>query len=156
MRQPSDDLSPAEKKVLQDVFEEGVHIVHVPPTDGGPCFAATIGLWFHFEQPEVIVFGMPEEVAEDLLNAIADAADDGQRFAPGDRPKDLLVGYSVQFLEVPAERVAEYLGTAQWAYDGSEFPVVQLVWPDKQQRWPWDDDVREGFRDAQPIIGKRN
>tara|TARA_R110002072_G_scaffold174303_3_gene329396 strand:- start:92151 stop:92624 length:474 start_codon:yes stop_codon:yes gene_type:complete len=153
MREFSDDLSPAEKKVLQDVLEEGVHIVHVPHSEDGPGFSATIGLWFHFEQPEVIVFGMPEPVADDLLNAVTDAADEGKRFKHGEDHKDLFVGYSVRFLDVPKEKVADYLGTAQWAYDSTEFPVVQLVWPDKQQRWPWQEGVRDGFRESQPILG---
>ena len=155
MREFSDDLSPAEKKVLKDVLEEGVHIVHVPRSDDGPAFSATIGLWFHFEQPEVIVFGMPEEVGEDLLNAVTDAADEGKRFKHGEDHKNLLVGYSVRFLDVPNEKVVDYLGTAQWAYAGKEFAAVQLVWPDKQQRWPWHEGVRDGFRDSQPILGPR-
>lgn len=153
MRESTDDLSPEEKKVLQDVAEEGVHIVHVPGGSDGPGFSATIGLWFHYEQPEVIVFGLHEEIAEDLLNAVADAADEGKRFKHGENHKDLLVNYVVRFLDVPQEKVADYLGTAQWVYDGAEFPVVQLVWPDKQQRWPWQEGVREGFRDSQPILG---
>lgn len=156
MREFSDDLSPAEKKVLQDVLEEGVHIVHVPRSDDGPAFSATIGLWFHFEQPEVMVFGMPEEVAEDLLNEVADAADEGKRFKHGEEHKKLLIGYTVRFLDVPNEKVGGYLGTAQWAYDGKEFPVLQLVWPDKQQRWPWQEGVRDGFRNSQPILGSRD
>jgi hypothetical protein len=101
----------------------------------------------------VMVFGMPEEVAEDLLNGVADAADEGQRFKHGEEHKKLLVGYAVRFFDVPKEKVAEYLGTAQWAYAGKEFPVLQLVWPDKQQRWPWQEGVRDGFRNSQPILG---
>ncbi len=155
MREPSDGLSPEEKKVLSDVAEEGVHIVHVPVTDDGPSFSATIGLWYQFEQPELIVFGLPEEVAEELLNAVADAADEGKRFKHAENHKNLLVGYPVRFLNVPAEKVAGYMGTAQWAYAGTDFPVLQLVWPDKQHRWPWQEGVRDGFRKAQPVIGSR-
>jgi hypothetical protein len=32
---------------------------------------------------------------------------------------------------------------------------VQLVWPDKEKRWPWQDGVRQGFRDVQPLLGPR-
>ena len=92
MREPSDDLSPQEKKVLSDVAEEGVHVVHVSAPADGAAFSATIGLWYQFEQPEVIVFGLPEEVAEDLLNAVTDAIDEGKRFKHGENHSDLLVG----------------------------------------------------------------
>jgi len=156
MRELSDDLSPEEKKVLSDVAEQGVHIVHVPATEESAAFSATIGLYFQFEHPELIVFGLPEEVAEDLLNAVTDAADDGSRFEHGKNYKDLLVGYPVRFLNIPADRVADYMNTAKWAYGDKEFPVMQLVWPDKQHRWPWQEGVREVFRGAQPIIGSRD
>jgi hypothetical protein len=155
MREPSDDLSPQEKKVLSDVAEEGVHVVHVPAPADGAAFSATIGLWYQFEQPEVIVFGLPEEVAEDLLNAVTDAIDEGKRFKHGENHSDLLVGYPVRFLDVPADKVANYMDTAKWAYAGAEFPVMQLVWPDKQHRWPWQEGVRQLFREGQPIIGSR-
>jgi len=155
MRELSDDLSPDERKVLSDVAEEGVHIVHVPRTDDSAAFSATIGLFYQFEHPEVIVFGLPEEVADDLLNAVTDAADDGRRFKHAENHENLLVGYPVRFLSVPGDKVAAYMGTAQWAYAGAEFPVLQLVWPDKQHRWPWQEGVREIFRESQPIIGSR-
>jgi hypothetical protein len=31
---------------------------------------------------------------------------------------------------------------------------VQLVWPDKQGRWPWQDDVRRGFAALQPLLDR--
>ncbi len=37
-------------------------------------------------------------------------------------------------------------------YGDVDVPVLQLVYPDKQGRWPWDADVREGFRDSQPVL----
>ena len=159
MREFFDDLSPAEQKVLQDaakdIAEQGVHIVHVPSSQDGPGFSASIGLWFHYEHPEVIVFGMSDEEAEDLLNAVADAADEGTSFKPGVNYQDLLVGYPVRFLPLPTDKVTEYLKTAERVYHGVEFPVLQLVWPDKEHRWPWEEGVREGFRDSQPIVGSR-
>jgi len=28
------------------------------------------------------------------------------------------------------------------------------VWPDKQGRWPWQDDVRSGFSALQPLLDR--
>jgi hypothetical protein len=125
------------------------------PVDGaGPGFTFSVGLWHNFEQPEVIAFGLPEDVAHRLINAIADEADEGHRFLDGETNDQLLVGYPVQFVAVPANAYADHLGSAQWAYEGAEFPCVQLVWPDKQGRWPWTSGVREGFRRIQPVLGR--
>lgn len=154
MRARSAALEPADLKLLDDVEQFGVHIVHVPEDGDGPGFSFTVGLWHSFEQPEVVVFGLGEDIAHELLNAIADEAADGTRFLAGSRHDDVLVGYPVRFVAVPEGRYDEFLGAAVWAYEHADFPAVQLVWPDKQGRWPWEPGVREGFAAAQPVLGR--
>ncbi|HEX5054222.1 MAG TPA: DUF4262 domain-containing protein [Planctomycetota bacterium] len=155
MRARTDDLPDSDKQLLDDVEQYGVHVVHVPAELGGGGFSFTVGLWHNFEQPEVIVFGLPDEVAHDLLNAVADEADEGRRFLADSRHEGLLENYSVRFLAVPRSAYADHFGAASWAYEGEEFPAVQLVWPDKQGRWPWDAEAREAFRCGQPVLGTR-
>jgi hypothetical protein len=155
MRSRDEATDDVERKVLEDVEEHGLHVVHVPTDDDGPGYSFSIGLWHNFDQPEVMVFGLPPEVAGELLNAIADEADDGKRFLADQRHEGLLVDYPVRFLTVPPTAYEEFLGLAMWAYAGGEFPCVQLVWPDKQGRWPWDAGVRDGFAAGQPILGCR-
>lgn len=152
MRQRSDDLDPAEQRILDDVAEWGVHVVTVPEGKAAG-YSFTIGLWESFGQPEVVVFGLPPQVATELLNLIADEADEGTKFTAGSRHEGLLHDYAVRFVEVPKAQQAEFLARAQWAYEGEDFPAVQLVWPDKQGRWPWDPEARDGFRSGQPVLG---
>ena len=61
----------------------------------------------------------------------------------------------MRFVTVPKTCYAEHLGLAVWAYEGDSFPCVQMVWPDKQGRWPWDAGVREGFAASQPVLGRK-
>lgn len=154
MRPRTDDLEPAHRQLLDDVEECGVHVVHVPEVDERPGYSFTVGLWHSFEQPEVLVFGLPEEVAHELLNALADEASAGQKYLDDQKHAGLLVDYTVRFVALPPHCHAEYLATAVWAYDGGEFPAVQLVWPDKQGRWPWEPGVRDGFAASQPVPGR--
>jgi hypothetical protein len=157
MRQRTPDLAPDLAKVLDDVEQYGVHIVHVPEDEDGdgPCFSFTVGLWETYQQAEVVVFGLPMEVAAELLDGLTDEADGDRRFRAGEKHDGLLVGYPVRFLELPKERYGEFLDVATWAYEGDGFGALQLIWPDKQGRWPWEDGVREGFAASQPIIGRR-
>lgn len=162
MRTPSDDLPPELVQVLADVEEHGVHVVHV--ADGGDEDAAgaaarvrapysySIGLFHHFDQPEVVVFGLDEEVAQDLIDLIADEASEGRRFHAGTDHRDLLSHYPVRFLPVPPHWRTRLLGTAALVYGEQPFEVVQLVWPDKQGRWPWSEGVRDGFAGLQPVL----
>ena len=152
MRTDPGELSPEDRELLDDVAARGLHVVHVPARDGRPGCSYSVGLWHSFGQPEVIVFGLEPAVAAALLDRIADAADDGRTLLAGSRHDGLLHGYPAHFLAVPPAAVASWCARAQRAYAGEDFPVVQLVWPDRQGRWPWQPDARPGFRELQPLL----
>ena len=151
----NDSLTGSERKVLDDVEQYGVHVVHVMEDDEGPGFSFTVGLWHTFAQPELLVFGLEADVAQELLNEIADQANEGMKFLADSKHDGLLQHYPARFFAVPKAFYRDYLGVAIWAYEGDGFDAVQLVWPDKVGRWPWDAGVREVFRDRQPVLAKR-
>jgi hypothetical protein len=35
---------------------------------------------------------------------------------------------------------------------GNDFPPVQMVWPDREGRFPWDSEFDAGFKDNQPDL----
>ncbi len=155
MRETNETMTAAERLVLDEVAEHGVHIVHVDEDDDAPCYSYTVGMPHSFEQPEVIVFGLPREIAADLLDAVADEAADGAAFAADGQRDGLLHGYPVKFVAVPRTCYREYLATAVWAHESEDFACLQVVWPDKQGRWPWSAGVRDGFAELQPVLGRR-
>jgi hypothetical protein len=55
-------------------------------------------------------------------------------------------------------RDGDYLGTSLWFYRsvGRFFPVLQIVWPDKQCRFPWESGFDEKARELQPVLGTVN
>jgi len=61
---------------------------------------------------------------------------------------------SVMLVDVHPKFYREFLGTALWFYRsiGRDFPVLQIVWPDKRGRFPWDADFDERTRDRQPVL----
>lgn len=154
MRAFDDSLTDSERRILTDIDEDGLHIVQVEDEQGEPEYAFSVGMWASFGQAEVAVFGLPAEAAEALLEAIADDAAEGKNFVADSRHEGLLQGYPVRFLAVPKALYREYFPEAVWAHENDDFPLLQLVWPDKQGRWPWEPGVREGFRAAQPVLAK--
>src|SRR5262245_45695021 len=152
MRTPDDSTTPQQRALLADLASTGVHIAHEDKRGEQPAFAYTVGMWQTFGQPEVIVIGLDDEVAHDLLDNVAEQADAGRAFAAGQQHDGLVHGYPVRFLSVAAEQAAQWLPLVGWAYERSDVPCVQLVYPDKQGRWPWQPDVREGFRRIQPVL----
>ena len=54
---------------------------------------------------------------------------------------------------VAADDYAAYVQQAINHYGGrSDFPLLQVVWPDKQGRFPWDTEAEHGLAVAQPAL----
>ena len=44
------------------------------------------------------------------------------------------------------------VGYARWFYEGDDFPVVQCIWPDKQQNYPWQSKFKAKWAWSQPFL----
>jgi hypothetical protein len=144
--------NPAEQKILDDVAQHGFHVVNILEEGDLPPFSFTIGLFHSWQHPEVVVYGLPDRTAHLVLNGVAEAVRAGGRYEAGREYEGLLVGYRCTFRVVPAHQYGEHLGFASWFYDHAEFPAIQLIYPDKSQRWPWMDGVTDAFRRHQPVL----
>ena len=146
------DERAAEEKCVSDVETHGLHVKKVLGDDEYPEFAYTVGLFQSFQQPEVIVLGLPLESAHRILNHLADLMRDGLRVDAGVSTDAVLEGFPVTFRTVPADHVRAHFTWDRWYYHPDSFPTVQLVYPDHEGRWPWDPDAAEDFRLQQPIL----
>ena len=142
----------AERKVLSDVGTHGWHVVNVLEDDRGPAFSYTVGLFHSFRHPEVLVIGLPRETAHPILNEVGAAAQAGRRVEAGATYDDFLEGYDCTFRVIPPARYRFYLGWAMWFYDYAPFPALQLIYPDRERRWPWQEEASAEFRAQQPVI----
>jgi hypothetical protein len=141
-----------EQKIIADVETHGWHVIRVFEDGRSPEFAYTVGLWKSFRHPEIIIIGLPADTAHVILNDAGEAIRSGERFVPGMESNAFLEGYPVAFREIPKHLQWPYLGFAYWFYEGADVPAVQLVYPDRESRWPWEQGVSEGFRAMQPVI----
>lgn len=141
-----------DEKVFADIQQYGWHVVQILEDEVRPAFAFSIGLFQTFQHPEIIIFGLPLEMARQVLNNIGQEIEQGKQYWPAAAHDDILEGYKCSFLAVDRKWYAEYLGYAIWFYKGEPFPVMQCVWPDKQHRYPWDSDFNEQLRERQPLL----
>ena len=141
-----------EERCVADVAEYWLHVVEVSAEADSPAFAYTVGLCRTFGRPEVIMFGLGLHTMRRLLNDLADSLREGHAFDAGDVSDRLLDGYDVTFRTVPKRQYAAYLGWANWFNDGHEYPTLQMIYPDRERRWPWTDGVAESFRRNQPVL----
>ena len=128
---------------MEDVVRENVeryacHVMSVSATNDGWGFAYSIGLSRTYRQPELICFGLSEDVTHWMINEMRDRMADGQTFEDRQRVSGLIEGYECELRKVRLERYPEFFGYALWFYDGDGFDALQIVWPDKARRYPWD------------------
>lgn len=86
-----------------------------------------------------------------MINDIGARAREGTRYAPGDRVGGLIEGSSCTTKRMHITHYRDYLGCGLWYYDGSELPVLQLLWLDKSGHFPWEPGYSYG-PDAQPDL----
>ncbi len=130
----------------------GWMVMRIDEDDQGPGFAYTIGLEQSFAHPEVIVVGLRMDTAQTVLNNVGADIRGGAAYAAGLIYTDILDAYSVTFRRVPEYQYAAYLGAARRYYAERAFRALQLIYPSRDGRWPWDTEAAEAFREAQPVL----
>lgn len=141
-----------EDLIHQHIAEYGWHVVLIEAENEEPAFAYSIGLYHSFRHPEIIAFGLKRDTLHSLINVCGDRIKDGETLPLDEPVDDVLADYPCIFKLVPREHYREHVGYARWFYKGDEFPLIQLVWPDRDRRFPWQDGVEDGFRRCQPVL----
>jgi hypothetical protein len=123
-----------------------------PPTTVG--FAYTVGLTAH-DHPELMIAGLTPAIAHALLNDLAARMhDNAERFTHGQRISDLLAGYDAIITDGTATADL-HPGAAFARYGRDRVRLQQIVWPDQDGRFPWEDGY--GYPPhVQPLIAHPN
>lgn len=122
-----------------------------PPTPG---YAYTIGFPERFRFPEVVVFGLTPVAISGLLDMVAGQLDAGVEIPidtalVGLFDNDLRCVFSTVDMGVHSELF--HTGVA-W-HRTNDFPMVQLLWPDRNGWLPHESGFDTAVRAAQPVIG---
>ena len=139
--------------VMDTIDEYGVMIQAVFSGEGqepSPSFAYTVGL-AAIGEPEIIVFGLSPETSHHILNSMA--------LPLGERAWQPGISHEVFGLDVPAYLLvvadsSEHLTVSNMLFGGADpIPALQLVYPDKNGRWPWEPGCL--VADSQPLLGSK-
>lgn len=71
VRTAGDD--PAEQKVIDGIAKFGWHCVGIGEEGDQVSHAFSVGLFHTFKHPELVIFGLRDEVAQRILSLAADA-----------------------------------------------------------------------------------
>lgn len=147
-----DGLDESDRKLLSDINRVGWHVVMIPEEDGTPGWSFSVGLFKTFGHPEVVVFGLPLELSQEVINGLGTEIKKGTMFESGKEYSEILEGVQCTFRPVDLRWYRPFLGYAGWYYRSFEFPVLQCIWPDKEQNYPWEPRFKIAWLWAQPLL----
>ena len=145
-----------EAGIHKDIRDYGWSGISVLGDEQGPPWTYSIGIYHSFAHPEIVIFGLSHEVIHAMIWNVVNAVKAGHHLEDGDESSDILQGYNCSFHIVDRAWYKDYFGRALDFYGGSDFPILQCVWPDKNGLYPWQEGFNEGLRAAQPLLFKVN
>jgi hypothetical protein len=145
-------LQSDEKKLVDDVEKHGCHVISVREEGGFPGWSYTVGLTDVLGCPELIVIGLKPEVAHSLLNECAGRLQQGLRIEEKQRVGGLLSNVECEFRAIEKRWIKQTMGYAVWYNGGDEFAVLQCVYPDLGNHFPWDEGFDAPWRNRQPLL----
>ncbi|TGK82974.1 DUF4262 domain-containing protein [Leptospira noumeaensis] len=136
----------SEQKAYKDIKEHGCHILHILGDDENPPFSYSIGIQQTSNHPEIIITGMDIDDAHKIINEYNRLVKSGNTIIPDKLYDCFLENYSCSFKLVKEKYYKEYFGWARWLYNGNNFNALQLIYPNIDGIWPWDEKASSEFK----------
>ena len=154
LEEHADNFDPTEKQILSDVEKYGFHIAFINGDGYSPSFAYTIGLFKTHNYPELICFGLDQDLMHSMFWTAKEMFDKEPvpNLAVGH--PDFLEGFDVRLSPVDKARYRDYFSYGRWFYKCWDFPALQIVWPDKQARFPWEEGFNSDWKFKQPLLDR--
>ena len=142
-------MSKEDERTVGNVEEFGCSVVHVARTKYGLGWSYTIGVFDTCGKPEIISVGLKPETAHTALNQAAKLLRSGVDLTKG-RHHGLVGEVDCEFRPVDHKWIAHLMGWAVWYYGDADFPVLQAVYPDFENRFPEEEQFDKAFE--QPLM----
>jgi Domain of unknown function (DUF4262) len=143
-------LNEHDENTISNIEKFGCSVVSVT-SNGGRAFgwSYTIGVYDTCGKPDLIAAGLDPKVAQYCLNEAVKRQRNGVDLAVG-RQRELIGDVECEFRPVDPKWVKHLMNWANWYYNGADYPVLQAVYPDLQNRFPGDDSFNTHFE--QPLM----
>ena len=150
---PDSDLNASERKFLSVIREHGWFNTRVfDPELKEPDFSYSTGFFSSVGFPEIIVFSLPKQVSHDILWDMYRDVSEGKAPPKATKVSGIFGRHQAVLLPVSTTACDEHLGWARWFYRGSDFPCLQLIWPDREGLFPWDVGFDPEIAEKQPDL----
>lgn len=138
--------------VASQVGERGWAVPGVAGGDGLPAWAYSVGLWLTAQFPELIMCGAAMRAMTAIVDSVAARVRGGEQFGPDDVMEDICPARLVLRPVHLSWRETSMFDISDEFYGFVRPPYLQVVWADRNGRFPWEPRLQAGFADAQPIL----
>lgn len=136
---PDEALDDGERHFLNTIKEHGWFSTRVFDHKGTqPDFTYSTGFSASFDFPEIIVFGLSKDTAHSVLWDVWRDIETNKKPPIGLKTIGIFGNADAVFLPVAKSAYPEHLGWSRWFYRGDNFDCLQLVWPDREGKFPWE------------------
>jgi hypothetical protein len=137
-----------------NIEKYGLHVIIIKSTDYLPSFAYSVGLWQKYNHPEIICFGLSIPLLHEIINDVAEIVKTNEVLVKNKTYLNIFEDSRVEFLKVDPRNINDYFNTAIKLYKTDDFPALQLVWTDRNDKFPWEENFEEKFLHEQPLLDR--
>jgi hypothetical protein len=146
-----DTFNKHERQIVADIKEFGWFHTSVYGEAKFEQFSYTTGFWVSSQTPEILTFGLGK-AAHSIFWHMFRQGKAGVKYPLSMRANDILADFPAILFPVAKKYYSEFPLSSRWFYRGEDFPCLQLVWPDLQGRFPWEQGFDESFLADQPDL----
>ncbi len=146
------DLNQTKKHIK----EYGISVIKIESTDYFPSFAYSVGLTETYNHPEIICFGLRTELLQQLINDVTEIIKTEGKINAEKEYKNIFQNSRAKFLEIAKGNIEDYFKVAIKYFDTLEIEGLQLIWTDRNDKFPWEKDFEENFKFKQPLLDRNS
>lgn len=126
----------------------GYHITYVT-ADDEPAFCYSTGIYKTFGIPELFISSLPQNLSGELVNQYVVKFQYAAVIPLQQKIDDLSERFPVYLIDVPTEKLQDYVLSSVRVYGNDTYQYVQLIYPDTQGYFPGE----AGYDYDQEILG---
>ena len=137
-----------------NIEKYGLQVIMVKPTAYLSSFAYSVGLSKTYNHPEIIIFGLSNDLGHEIINDVAELIKKGEIIEIGKIYTNIFKNSKATFLRVDKRNIEDYFGVALEYYNETPFDAIQLIWTDRNDKFPWEENFEEVFDYIQPFLDR--
>ena len=139
--------------ITEQIGTHGWAVSGIHGDDQAPPWAYSVGMWLTSQTTELVVCGPPVENSAGLINAIGARIADGADYSAGDVLNDVCPApLTLRAVDASWRTTNGLLAISNAFYGMVRPPYLQVVWSDKNGRFPWEPGFQVAFDRVQPLL----